>query len=337
MPAKAAHTLWRGILLALFPLSIDAQWQLIEDFEDYPTGSLDPLPYPVAQWGSEGRVEIFTDIPGAGGSKCAWFGHGGLIEGSDAPIGHAWHQIPLPEEIPWSGIGTVFFRMYMTDYELNWHVMLSKVAAGDEPHDIPIWSHNAAILRYNPSEPRDVDVYSGGYRSFSPTFLPSLNTWYNYWIVIENLTDPDSEDVGTYTVYVQGPNDAEPRALTFNDNANLQINGMDYSPVKSLVLIQTTQHGNGIWLIDDIYFAPLDMLNRDAGPGSNTWCSNYLIQHIGNRAYIDTDQYLGWLFLPHGSSSRWVWSLSLSSWIYFPYCPEPTASETKSNWVWLSK
>lgn len=312
---------------------------MIDDFESYPEGVLDPSPYPIARYGSEGRVEIFTDIPGTGGNKCAWFGHGGLIEGSDVSVGHAWHQIPLPSEIPIGRTGTVRFRIYMSSYELDWHVTLSKVASGDEPDDTSIWSHSASVLRYNSAEPQDVDAHTGSYTPSNPTFLPELGTWYDYWITINNSYDENQGQTGSYSVYVQGPNDTEPKALTFGGNQALKltIRNQEYSSIKTLVLVQTTLYGNGVWYIDDIYFAPCETLSCCGCPDEDTWCTSYLIEYQGNKAFIDTGDLLGWLYLPHGPSSQWVWAFSISSWIYFPNCPETTASWPISNWIWLAK
>lgn len=316
-------TLYYLFLSAVFPVSWSAQaaWTLVEDFESYDENN--PPTYPAASNGGDPTtaVEIFdvSDFEGIGGEKAAWFHYGQTT----SFLGDLWHQIPLPQEIPIDGTGTIFFRVWQSDYDMNYHMISSKIAAGDLPDGAALWSNFSSVLRYrNATEPFQWDAHSGGYIATNPTFLPEILTWYNVWLVLDNSGYVDNAGTvtqpnGGWKVWVQGPSDSAPFQLAWGANAitTLQFRNQAKESIKAFVLSQNGDGGSLFpWLIDDIYFTMGEDTSNplDGGSGS-AWC-DYPVD--GN--LVDTGDWMGYLYI--AGESGWVYNYDLANWIYLPDC-----------------
>jgi hypothetical protein len=306
----------------IFPLTAVAQWILVDDFESYEPGTYtrggNPgLPYPGSSNAALGQMDIFTGIEGTGGEVAAWFWYGE----SYGP-GDFWHQIPLPEEIPVNAIGTVYFRIWQQSLDLNWYVMISKVAAGEEPDNTVIWNNQAAILRYASTEPGgSLSAHGGSYLLPQPSFSPSPGHWYEYWIILDNAYDRvvQAETAG-YSIYRKGPGEAWPRLMAWGTDqprTKLPFRNRSFGSLKSIVLIQTPSAPANVWLIDDIYMRHGACLSTDC----ENWCGYPILD-----GHAETGSWLGWLYV---AKEPWVYSYVLDSWLYIPDCPDATG-----GWVW---
>ena len=314
-------TLLAGMLSTFTVGTVHAQWILVDDFESYDAGTYNRdqgnLPYPVASNGSLGQMDIFTGIEGAGGEKAAWFWYGMHFGGG------VWHQIPLPQEVGEQEQATVYFRLWQSAFELNWHVMFSKVPAGEEPENTSIWGNQSAIIRYFPS---GIDAHSGGYVPSNPRLTPELATWYDYWVVLDNSYDANDEqvDVGGYQVYVRQPGEIEPTLMTWGTDATfdrLVFRNKEKASIKTMVLTQHGQHPGNVWLIDDIYFSPGVNIS---GIG-HKWCGR---DKVGWD--VDTGDFLGWIWVGEATGAGWAYSYDLDGFVYLSACPD-----TSGAWVYV--
>jgi hypothetical protein len=316
----------------VLPWTAQAGWSLIDDFESYAPGSYifgqDPgLVYHTNQNGGLGEMDIVTGIDGIGGENAAWFWYGETL----AYAADVWHQIPLPTPIEVNAQATLYYRVLMTDYDINYHVMLSKVAVGDELDNTALWGSQAVILRDNGADPLQWDARDGSaYINSNPTFLPDLNTWYEVWIQVDNsFVDGVQAGIGGYSVYVKGPSDAEPMLLTFGGDtikSKLDFRNQAETSIKTLVLIQDNGDSPNVWLIDDIW--EYDSGLTTAEPGGTNWCG----WDIAAGDNVDTGSWMEWVYVglcPNGAPG-WVYSYNLNSWIYVAGCPSSGGS-----WVYV--
>jgi len=326
---KALHLAAVWALLGSLPLA--AQWQLIEDWESFEPGTYTAfdgnLPYPLSSGYGTGQVDILEGIGGATG-KVAWIWHGCNY----AVACNAWHQIPLAFPVLRNESATLTFRIKQETHDVNWHIMVSKVEAGGEPeisYDGGVWSNQAVILRYNTNLPLSVDARSGGnYVDANPIFLPDINEWYQFWIILENFYNPTGEQagIGGYEVYVQGPAEVQPRLLTWGEgigSARLDFRNQEKASLKALVINQNAQHPPNRWFIDDIYMAPGVNLPIER-PAQ--WCG---LPKAGSD--VDTGTWLGWLHVGEVTDPGWGYCYLLERHLYIPVCPQP-----EGGWVWVS-
>ena len=263
---------------------------------------------------------LLTGIEGTGGEKAAWFWYGASFG-----TGDFWHQIPLPEEIPVNAIGTVYFRIWQSSLDLNWHVMISKVAAGEEPDNTVIWDNQAAILRYISTEPEgSLTAHGGGYLLPQPSFSPSPGHWYEYWIILDNAYDGVVQaDTAGYSIYRRDPGESDPVLMAWGTDqprTKLSFRNQSFSSLKSVVLIQSPQAGQNTWLIDDLIMRHGACLSIDCV----NWCGFPI---LGGHA--ETGSWLGWLYV---AAEPWVFSYALDNWLYVPSCPDAIGS-----WVWKAR
>ena len=332
MTLKHQHCHFPILFLATLLLgssALRADWILVDDFESYAEGAYTwnegNLLYPGASNGGLGQTDIITEIEGTGGEKAAWFWTSHQISGGDF-----FHQIPLPVEISVNSVGTIYFRIWQSDKDLNWHVMISKVAAGDEPNNTPIWGNQAAILRYRPAEPEgSLYAHGGAYLQPQPAFSPALESWYEYWIILDNAYDGEVQiDTAGYSIYRKGPDDTGPSLMAWGTDqarTKLPMRNQAFESLKAIVLTQTQQDAANIWLIDDIYMTLGACLSDPrTGDSCESWCE---FPVVGGHA--DTGSWLGWLYV---ATEPWVYSYALDGWLYIPDCPDATG-----GWVYVAR
>lgn len=309
-----------GIIALLFPFAGSAEWTLIEDFESY-----DPSNTPHFQVSSNGgymQAQIYQGIPGTGGESAAFF-----TGASFGYFGDAWVHLPLPKEIPINGRGTIFFRLWQYSHTENYNLIFSKLAAEHAPDDTALWGFFSGIFRFNGSNASHIEAHGGGYLPSNPTFTPALESWYRYWIVIDNAFDGTHQQppgVGGYSIYRQGPDDAHPVLMNWGEEeaiSRLPMRNQDYEPIRTFVIYEGLNPGTGYWLIDDIYQADSACVSD---PTSGEPCENWCAYPVANN-WAQTDDWLGWLYV---AEAPWVYSLALDTWIYEPSCPG-------SNGAWL--
>ncbi len=296
------------------PEPVPGDWILVEDFESYDEGIYkrggdSDLIFPGNSAGGLGQMNIVSG-PVTNGGKAAWFWYGEV----ESNVGDFWHQIPLPREIPPGRKGVVFFRLWQASYDLNWHVMLSQVAAGERPEgEGTLWRDQAASLRFSGREPFVLDAHDGSsYLSSDPQVSPILEEWSDVWIVIDN-------DQQVYRIYRQDSNASSPELITWGPGiADLSFRNKAREAIKTLVLSQNEMIGDGMWLIDEIFMAV------ESGEAREYWAdwSDDLVDrwiHTGDflgEIYIGEEEWvsvrrgdLGWIYLPEwnvGPSGAWV-------------------------------
>ncbi len=307
---------------AALPLSAVAQeWQLIDDFESYTqnhyeAGGSPDLPYPYASNGGRGYMDIWgtaDGIDGVGGAQAAHFWFGVV----DADLGDIWHQLPLPQEIALGETGTVYWRMWQDGYLMNYHFMLSRVPAGEEPQRTALWSHMAAVMRINGADPVDLEVRDGSsYIHSNPPVVPALETWYEFWMVAHNT----SNGAGTYEIYRRAPGETEPQLLTWGDNrTSLDFRNTDPDSIKTLVLNRNTDDNTDvgqIYLVDDIWFSAGENLTTpgDEVPDCDNpwadWCDE------DGDGWVDTGaEFLHWIYF---DGTGWVFVEEMDQWVFLP-------------------
>lgn len=314
-----------GILCAV---PVQADWILIEDFEDFAVGTYteggDPgLPYPVASCAGQGLMDVVTGIEGISGEKAGFF-YSWIAQ-------DAFHQIPLPGEIPINGRGTLFFRIWheIPETALNWYVMISKVAAGAEPVCSPPFPNQSAILRYfgdGDDKSLLAHEYDGEYLRPEPPFAPEPEGWHAYWIVLDNAYDTiiQSGDAG-YSIYRKGPDDVSPRLMFWGQDdprSKLPFRNQALASLKAIVI---WYWGQNTWLIDDLYMTHGTGLSDPVtGERYPTWCAYPIID-----GHVESVDWLGWLY---AAEAPWVYSYELDTWLYVPDCPDRSG-----GWVFVSR
>ena len=333
MTLKHQHRLFPSLILAVLLVcssSLFADWILIDDFESYEVRTYSDnfgpdLIYPGVSSGALGQMEIVTGIEGTGGEKAAWFSFG--FQGIS---GEFFHQIPLPAEISVNSAGTLYFRIWQSSLDLNWHVMISKVAAGEEPENTLVWLDQAAIFRYNRTEPEgSLYAHGGGYLLPQPAFSPAPGSWYDYWIILDNGYDGEVQaDTAGYSIYRKGPDDTGPSLMTWGvdqPRTKLPMRNQAFDSLKAIVLVQMDQFGFNSWLIDDIYMTLGACLSDPrTGDSCESWCGYPVVD-----GHADTGSWLGWLYV---ATEPWVYSYALDSWLYVPSCPDATG-----GWVYAAQ
>src|SRR5690606_17471092 len=119
-------------------------------------------------------------------------------------IGNGWADtqvsVPLPDPIGAGETATIYWRVYEYGPSNNWHMATTDLDV------VSGWSSLNAIARV--TETSEISMYnSTTYETSDPVYQVELNSWYHYWMTIDY-------DAGTYSVYVQGPDDASPVAIT---------------------------------------------------------------------------------------------------------------------------
>ena len=320
-----------GIFSVVLTHSASAQWTLLEDFESYDTGVLEPSPFVTTESGSIQKVEIVADTPGTGGSKAAWFN-----EIQSIVVGDSWTHLPLPEKIPINRRGTIFFRLWQSANQGFYALSFSKTAADEAPNESDLTPRLSGIFRFGGftgiNDYHEVDAWGGDHWFASnPPFYPAAENWYRYWIVIDNTFNTANQQppgVGGFSIYRQGPDDLHPVLMTWGSDDSSPILPMfnqDFEAIQTLVIASDSTYVNDPWLIDDIYVADTACVSDPTtGEPCKQWCE-YPV--VNDWAY--TDNWLGWLFV---REAPWLYSSELESWIYEPNCPGPQGA-----WMYLLK
>ena len=322
------------------PAVLSADWTLIDDFESYEAGGyysisdLNPAYYGSINFSSGFYIKIIESVSGVGGDRAAYFAPSNILYDEG---GGSWYQIPLSHEIGVNEVGTLYFRVWQASEEMNWVVMLSKVSADVVTVDENRWPDNAAILRYYGDETPSIDAFNGsmpvgqGYSSESPAFVPTLEAWYEYWIVVDNAFEGEVQ-AGGYSIYRRGPDDLGPTLLkwqlaTGEVVETLNFRNQSRDSIKSLVLIQRDIQPSYLWLIDDIYLADRACLSN---PTLGETCTIWTTPPVTPNEWVDTGDYLGWLLVTY---SPWIYSMDLDNW--FLITPGFSLAEGNGNWLFV--
>jgi hypothetical protein len=302
-----------GACGALLPSGALAQPVLLEDFQSYEVGVAADSTFEFVSR-EDGVDPIFEiiEFPQGSGNKALWVN----ANSSGVLWGDMWvqFQIPVAEQIPPEGTGSVWFRAMMGGYSGSWHLSVADMY----PVTSSGWGDHAAIVRVGENSDGQVTARDGGaYVPAEPVYNVALGEWYEFRMDIDNGNE-------TYEVFVKGPSDTEFQQLTFGSSTSVGFRQDNYSgQAIQTIAIGTNSgsplqpHQNNPWLVDDI------MVEAGEGGGNEdpVWC-DFVAADGGTAetgAWINTGAWLGWLYYKESNGS-WVYSYDLG-WIYTPNCP----------------
>jgi hypothetical protein len=335
-----------GITSCLTVLPGIAQaWDLIDNFDEYEDGGIYTIEdgsqvYAVHHNQGLGAMQIFGGIEGAN-DKAAWFWYYQAINppGDECAggAGDAWFHIPLIHEIPMNGTGTIFFRLWQAGIGCPYVLGFTRYLADEVPACAPDWGYQSGVFRFrNDADPTFMDAYSSsGYIPEEPSFNPEIETWYKYWIVINNSFDTSQDpaaSTGTYQIWRQGPNDAAPYHIIYSSGdstvLDLGFRNPDPLPIKAFMMIEDNLGTDDVYLIDDLYSTlGADTTDPTVPVNDTQWCG------MDKQAMdtIDTGGFLGWIYVGSATGAPgWVFSYTLNSYVYVASCPG-----TSGGWVYV--
>jgi hypothetical protein len=301
-----------------------AEWTLMEDFENIEIGVYGPEfnptnPFQTASNGGAPRVEIVSGTPGTGGNKAAWFDMGGRLHSA----AELWYELDLPSDISINSSGTLFFRVWQENDNPNYAISFSKTATGDHPDDTALWSYFSGVLRHKGLQfgSSIIDAYNAGFKTSNPSFDPDSQTWYSYWIVINNSYNNSNEQPlgsGGYEIFRQGPGDTAPILMQWGDVdpvSYLQMRNKEYDAIRTFVIGLSNPPIDHIWLIDDIYFSDTACLSDPTTSSAcESWCDYAVLD-----GWSHVKDWLGWVNV---ENAPWVFSEKLNTWLYMADCPD---------------
>ena len=235
-----------GVLAIALPAR--AEFNLMEDFDGLPLGGIDEVQSTGAQvWdthvdGTDTQAVVASPTEPAGDQSLLSAAAGSTITGCALDVGdpavapHNW--------IDNDETGTLFLRVYMpAEGRVNNYVGAASIV--DELDSVSQANFRAGVIFYNGSTggSREVHVIDGGQGALIGTV--EGDTWYNLWIVANNVTD-------TFDFYMtSGTESALESDLVA---ADLSFNGTVpwTSPLKGLILRGST-NSTGMY-VDDIYW-----------------------------------------------------------------------------------
>ena len=289
---------------------------------------------------------------GFGSLKAGTLSHGGntgevlyiASEGQGTSWGHTSAVLPLTTPIAEGETGTVYLKYWEEDNGREYIFGLSDVAQTDTlPND---WPHYEVTVQRSPFSSR-INLRDAG--SYRPTtadgtanlFETANGTWYEFWMVVHNNTGALNDEFSLYIkggafttptllqVAVNSGTSADPIYETFYDTA-LFRNGTT-GPILN-VFIRTISgdpenpnDGDDVY-IDRVAQAPGIELTTPPMVSGTTW-AGYSVDANGD---CDTGAWLGWVNVNH---KPWIWSYSLSSWMYIVE-GQVTAS---GSWAYIKK
>lgn len=295
--------------------SLNAQWELVEDFE----GNLDSWYFSDPNQNCEsfepnfcdGVREIITDPVSGSGNV-------GRFKAAKDNVTVNWtavNAVALPRTVSDGSTFTVYARFAVSDFRMDTVFGTMSVPA---PEVTNAYDKYETIVRINTNtagllEIRDFDQYV----IVSAQPVENL-TWYEIWLVHDN-------DKLSYDVWIRGGDEFPDATLVFDDAFYRYQVGM----VDSFVILQSTgpntlPFGNSGLLLDDIY---VDYSGENLDPPlppSETW-AGYPVSSAGD---ADTEGFIGWINV---LQDPWIWSYSLSGWMYLP---EGNVSES-GGWAYV--
>jgi len=338
----------------IFTHSANAEWILIEDFEDFADGT-DMTGYFPVFWGGGGLPEFWVyaeDINDPESNKGYFVDWGSNASGgSDTFV-----SIPLLEyggqEVPEGSYLSAYFRLYKEGYSNKFHfgtTMKKEPIAGTDPVEYRYnigWSDHNTIFRYTPGGL--FGAHSGGYFDTVPEFYMDLFEWYEFCLIQNNSTVKAEKQ---WRVYYRGPGETEWNLMTFNPEdpiSLLNFRNTDNDSIKALVIStnndRAAPNNRDLWLIDDIYVnigdspvigdprsgetLAVDFASGEIGGdnGGDAW-GGYPIENTDGD--VNTGDWLGWINV---AGEPYVYSYSLG-WIFMTE-PEP---EAPGSWIYIPR
>jgi hypothetical protein len=216
--------------------------------------------------------------------------------------------------LPGAGIdigysGTLYFRILEDGNNNNWHVSLSDENVG------VVWQRLVNTMRG--SEPGPVQIHSASvYLHAVPQLVLERARWYQFWMAVDTLTS-------TYEVFVQGPDDTQPRALTLATQDATSIARFRRVPATALkyMIISTnsgspiTPNEGNLFYFDDIYFSAGKNLSNPLTSGGSPQPQpilEFLAEKYNSLQAVGDAQ--GWYFSP-ALGTVWV---DASGWFWWP-------------------
>ena len=274
-----------GLLAAMTGMSWAdlTDWILLDDFQQFEDGQIYTDVTDIGWHGSSmsGTDEYWFLANPDNQEDIGMYVESGYVDGNPTNV---WIQKGLPGGgIPPGETGTLFFRCYWTGFDSPWSIGTADselVYNADGDQIVPGgWSDFNALIRLGGDH--DLEHRDGRhYFTTNPPAIVDFNTWYNFWMVVENTWDMSVSppvSTGVYTLYVQGPG--------FGDQVSPPLVPVGTLPSKDKAFIRRApvdKDGNPqaiIWFnfathsgspaeptaddafrLDDIYFSPGDNL-----------------------------------------------------------------------------
>jgi hypothetical protein len=291
--------------LALFSMisSLSAEWNISldfeteEDFNKAPTIQEDPQ--------NPGQANWVTDPYGPSDNMVVELRGGNTINTS---VVKKFYWDPVP---PTDRVYTLYYRQAV-EGNAEEHVTigiftdLTREQEDQEAADLAA----RRIIEWNWAGPwgRGWDWFDGLTGTFSGiTGEYSGETWYEFWFVMDPLE-------WTCDLYVKGGSQYPEQTLVFD---GISWREFTVDPITAFKPIQRTDiggvfRGNLASYVDDFAVDPDgENLTSPIGSGENQMWVDWPIDGNG---LVDTGTFMGWLFV----SGDWVWSFSVSGWVYLP-------------------
>ena len=304
------------LIINFYVLPIFAQWQLIDDFQQWSAG------------------EEFVDATDIGWNAVSDTGSDEylLLDDPDDPLNVGLYVNPgdwgvsyantfVAKYLPDGGIlpgttGTIFFRNIWLGIDNNWCIGTSdQISPGSQ------WDFN---VQYRLETKHHFEHRDGSsYVSTNPPLTPEVYEWYSFWIVVENSWDNSTippTSTGTYKIYMQGPgigDSTHPTLIPVGTDPPKNAASLRRAPMeddgtpRSMNRLVLHTHGQPVptsatdfFILDDIYYSNgINLSNPLSYAGYQT---------DGLRD-VNTGDWLGWLNV---QQEPFVWSYNLDGWIY---------------------
>lgn len=215
----------------------------------------------------------------------------------------------LPETVPDESTASTFYlRVYSptTNFDAGWSISFTD---GIDK----FWADNEVLMRITSSglvEARSVS-------SQKSLGTVELNTWYEYWIVVNNSAN-------TYQVYARGGHFGTEQILAeselFEDTFNFrlsQVNTFKRFCLNFSTGGETDKRGRDPLYIDDMFYDPTGM-NLTTPEDSGEMWGPYTVNSDGATKWVDTGDWMGVLDVTHAMAgdTEWVYSWNLTNWVW---------------------
>lgn len=297
-------------------LTATAAWEKVEDFEGDP--GTPAYTYVVALGSRDAPTWNYLADPLDSSNTVLWL--------DPETYGTEWTNVyvnwTLPTPIAENSVGTFYFKYYLTASDAMGPVvgltdipLASDGTTGDpiQPTGWPAFEAAVGVSGTGGFAPRDAGAY------VTTDYVFEAGKWYHIFGVVYNNAGAVDDETKWY---IQGPDDAAPVHVPVPDggggyfDTSLFRNGTTDALIGFYYGVNAGSPNapqNGVPSYVDNLFVDVSGENLtipDAGSGAPTW-AGYPVRPDN---YVDTGDWLGWIYLYTGSEI--IYSVSLNNFIY---------------------